>query len=451
MGGITMNKSKSVRMIVCLALVFSVLLAACGNNSNTQNNQKNSQVNDAPISTKTEKKELLVYDYGQVGQPDSELYLSLIEAFNSRDDVGSTLNYQYVPGDSYYPKLNAVFAANEPPALLSAHAAGKLKPYVDADKVIPLNEYLDADPEWKSRFKDGVFDNVSFDGKVYGIPTQMNATGLFYNEQILGKYNLTPPSTYEEMKNVINVLKDNGVVPIAFGAKNAWSIALFAEIITNRIGGNEPYDNVFDGTGTWEESAFIRTGEILQELVEMDAFSDGFLGLSYDEALAQFMNGQAGMFVMGSWVMGSLGSDESEIKDVVRVAPFPTFEEGKGDPNTWLGQPDRSLVISKEADNVDDLIEFIKGFSTDDIQSQIAEKTGNLTVTKTELDSTKVLPLGVELSKLMESMTQMVIFYDVGLGAAIGDEYNNTIVSILAGRQPAEAFAKLQKYTEDNR
>ena len=100
---------------------------------------------------------------------------------------------------------------------------------------------------------------------------------------------------------------------------------------------------------------------------------------------------------------------------------------------------------------MDDLVEFIKGFSTDDIQSQIAEKTGNLTVTKAQLDPTKVLPLGVELSKLMENMTQMVIFYDVGLGATIGDEYNNTIVSILAGESPAAAFAKLQKYTEANR
>lgn len=448
------GKMKTLSVLLGLLLVLAVVLPACGTNQgagggNAGQNGQGAAPNETGGSA--DKTQLLIYDYGQVGQPDSEIYNSLVQKFNARDDVRSVLNYQYVPGDSYYLKLNAVFAANEPPDLFSAHAAGKLKPYVDADKVLPLNEFLDADPEWKARFKEGVFDSVTFDGKIYGIPTQMNATALFYNQQIFDQYGLKPPGTYEELKHAVKVLRDNNVTPIAFGAKNPWAIALVAEIITNRIGGNEPYDRVFEGTGTWEDPAFIRTGEILQELVAMKAFSEGFLGLSYDEFVAQFMNGQAAMLIMGSWVMGTIGGDSSPIKDVVRVAPFPVFEGGIGDPNTWLGQPDRSLVISKEAKNKEDLIEFIKMWSTDEVQAEIAERTGNLTVTKAQLDPGKVLPLGVELAKLMESMSQMVIFYDVGLGAKIGDEYNNTIVSILAGESPAEAFAKLQKYTEENR
>src|SRR5690606_13714056 len=101
---------------------------------------------------------------------------------------------------------------------------------------------------------------------------------------------LTVPETYDDLKHAIQVFNDNDITPIAFGARAAWSIALVAEIITNRIGGDAPYDNVANGTGSWEDPAFIKTGEVLQELVDMSAFPNGFLGLGYDEVIAQFQN-----------------------------------------------------------------------------------------------------------------------------------------------------------------
>ena len=71
--------------------------------------------------------------------------------------------------------------------------------------------------------------------------------------------------------------------------------------------------------------------------------------------------------------------------------------------------------------------------------------------TKVTLDPMKVPELSKSLKKEMSTMTSMFIFYDVGLGAKIGDEYNNTIQEILAGVKPEEAFKNLQQYTEDNR
>lgn len=435
--------------MLSVIFVISILLTACGGNS--ANEGSDDPITSSPKSSGEDVVEMLVYDYGQVGQPDSIIYQELIEEFNADGDIPAILKYQYVPGDSYYPKLNAVIAGNEAPDLFSSHAAGQLEPYVSSGRVLPLNEYLDADPEWKARFKEGVFDNVSFDGQIYGVPTQMNAVGLFYNKKLFDEHGVTPPKTYDDLKHVIGVFNDNNITPIAFGAKEAWSVALFAEIVTNRIGGNEPYDKVADGSGTWLDPAFIETGKILQELMDMNAFTPNYLGVSYDEAIAEFLNSQAAMLVMGSWVMGTIGGEDSPIKDHVHVVPFPTFEGGRGDVNTWLGQPDRSLVISRDAKDKDALIAFIKKWSTDEVQAEIAERTGNLTVTKTKLDPAKVLPLGVELSQLMEDMKEMVIFYDVGLGPKLGDEYNNTIIKILAGISPEQAFEELQQFTEDNR
>ena len=401
-----------------------------------------------PVMANQGKVKMIAYDHGHEGDPEVEIYKDVVEEFNRRTDVDATIEYRFIAGDAYYPRINAMIAANDAPDIFSSHAAGRLKTYVDAGKVYPLNEAFAADPEWKSQFKEGVFDHVSFDGQIYAMPTSINVAALFYNQEIFAEYGLQPPTTYAEMKEVIEVFVNDGVTPFAFGAKDPWAAAVFVELVENRIGGSEPFNRIVNRTGTWLDPCFIKGGEVMQELVDLGAFPDGFLGMGYDETLAMFMNGQAAMFVMGSWAVGSIGSEDSGIKDVVGVARFPVFEDGIGDIDAWLGQPDHNLTITASAADKDAAVSFLKMWSADEVQRISAKRTGKLTVTRAELDPTELLPLGIELSNLLEDMKTMFLFYDVALGPQLGDEYNNTIQAVLAGMSPEEAFGRLQKYME---
>lgn len=400
------------------------------------------------VAANSSKLKMVAYDHGHEGDPEIEIYKALVEEYNLRTDTNAAIEYRFIAGDAYYPRINAMIAANDAPDIFSSHAAGRLKTYVDAGKIYSLDDAFAKDPEWRERFKEGVFDHLTFDGKIYAIPTSINVAALFYNTQIFAEYGLEPPTTYDELKEVIRVLVDNNVTPFAFGAKDAWAAAVFAELVENRIGGSEPFEKVVARTGSWEDSCFIKGGEVMQELVALGAFPDGFLGMGYDETLAMFTNGQAAMFVMGSWAVGSIGAEDSRVKDITGVAKFPVFKDGKGDIDTWLGQPDHNLAITASAADKEAAAAFLKMWSTDEVQSISAEKTGKLTVTKTQLDPANVLPLGVELSNLLEDMKEMFIFYDVALGPQIGDEYNNTVQAVLAGMPPEEAFGRLQKYME---
>lgn len=423
-------------------LVLSSVLAGCGNSSESSTGS----------GSTTGTSETVIYDWQNADSYVYKMSEQLAKEYNARKDAKTTMKVQHIPGtDRYYPKLNAELAANAGPDVFVSHAAGKLKTYADSGRIMDLTEILNADPEWKKSFTSGAFNLLTFDNKVYAIPTAFATVPLFYNKEIFAKYKLTPPTTYEELKNVIKVLKDNGVTPFAFGAKESWTSALFSEMVANRIGGDEPFNKLMEGTGTWMDPSYIQTGNVMNELRDMGAFPSGFLGLDNTAITNMFKNGEAAMFVMGSWAVGSVEAADSKVQGKIGIAKFPTFEGGKGDLNTWLGQPSYNLVIRANTKNKDAALEYIKAWTSNDIQTKLAEENGDIPAVNVKLDKDKVPAVAQDLQKEMSDMKGMFIFYDVGLGAKIGDEYNTTIQAILAGQSPEEAFQSLEQFTQDNK
>lgn len=458
-GHIYMSRIKAISGLLIVVLAFVTILSACGNGNN------NSVDNNSPAKTTTsntksaekavEKPKAKVvlnsFDWTEPNSTRFQVGLDLVAEFNARDDVNATVKDDHLNSTAFYPKLNAMIAGNEAPDVFTLHGAGKMKTYSDAGKLVELTDYLNADPAWKDSFISGAFSLMTFDDKVFGIPVSFSTAPMYYNKEIFAKYNLQPPATYTDLKEIIKVLTANNVTPIAMAAKDAWVSALFSELVANRIGGDAPFDAIMNGGGTWLDPSFIEMGKVMQELVALKAFPEGFLSLDNTGMTSMFKNGEAAMMVTGSWGINSVVAEDSKIKDVVAITKFPVFENGKGSIDTWLGQPGFNFVISDKSKDKEASLEFIKMWTNNKYQTLVGEVIGDLPATKVELDPMKVPELSKSLKQEMSTMTSMFIFYDVGLGAKIGDEYNNTIQEILAGMNPEEALKNLQQYTEDNR
>jgi raffinose/stachyose/melibiose transport system substrate-binding protein len=398
-----------------------------------------------------EKPRLVVYDYGHAEEPVVVLYKKLVDAYNARPEAKVLLDYQFIPGDAYYPKLNAAIAANAAPDIFSSHAGGVLASYVTAGKVLALDGALSKDPPWKNRFVAGAFDALSVGGKVYAVPTSQAVVPIFYNKEIFARLGLKVPRTYDDLKGVISTLLANGVIPFANGDKDVWVGAMMAEVITNRSGGNAPYAAIAAGGGNWSDPSFAKAGKILQELVSLKAFPDNFLGIGYDAMISLFMGEKAAMCLNGTWDLGRFAAADSPIKDKVGVMNFPAVPGGVGAGSDWLGNPDHNIAISAANKSPEASVDFLKIWASEEVQKNIGEEQGKIIVTKTTLDPKKVPAVANELNVLLQKMTGTFLFYDVGLGPTIGQEYNNTVQAILAGTDPASAFQKLQKFTEDTR
>lgn len=444
-------------LLLCIVMVFSFILAGCGEKpGSTQSTtadgaataDSNAAAEETTAAAPAEKVNISISAWGIETDPNSQIIKQAVELYNQKNTLNATATVEFTEQEQYKTKIAAEMAANEVPDLFNSWAAGFLKPFVKAGKVYNLSEALDKDSEWKDRYVSGILSSLTFDGKVYAAPTTQTIVCLFYNKEIFAKYGLEPPATYNDLKNIVTTLNNNGITPFALGNKGPWVGAMMSELVANRIGGSEPFNKVYDGTGTWEDPSFIEAGKIMAELVNMNAFPKGFNALDNDPSRALFVEGKAAMHVMGSWAIQQLAA--TDLKGKFDVTKFPAFDGGKGSADAWLGQPDQSFGISANSKNIEAAAAFIKTMSDPEIQGKLAE-AGNLVATKITLDAAKVDPVAMKVAELQKSMTELFIFYDVGLGATVGNEFNNTIQAIMAGKSPEESFKKLQQFTESNK
>ncbi|QHT59603.1 extracellular solute-binding protein [Paenibacillus lycopersici] len=127
-------------------------------------------------------------------------------------------------GDQYNQKYNLMFASNDLPDMFilkstdgRQSARSMLKKLVDADMVEDLTDVYsqyasDEVKDYYKSFENKTLDYASFDGKMYGLPSQgdtyANVQILWVRQDWLDKLGLQPPKTVDDLLNVARAFKN---------------------------------------------------------------------------------------------------------------------------------------------------------------------------------------------------------------------------------------------------
>ena len=72
-----------------------------------------------------------------------------------------------------------------------------------------LSTMYEEDTEFTDTFVEGALDEVTYNGKIYGAPTDITCMTVWYNnKKIFEENNVSVPKTYEELKEVIAKLEE---------------------------------------------------------------------------------------------------------------------------------------------------------------------------------------------------------------------------------------------------
>lgn len=374
----------------------------------------------------------------------SKTHYTIVEEIISnfeKENQGVNVEVEVLSNEQYKDKIKVLSTSNELPDVGMTWAAGYLTPYVDGKKFTPLDDILQSD--LKDSFVPGTAEAYAIDGKTYGLPLELNIATIFYNKAIFDEYGLEAPKTYDEFKNVIKTLTDNGVAPIALGNKDRWTGSLWYMYLADRIGGADVLTSAINRTGTFEDPALVSAAKEIQSLVDMNAFVKGFNGLADEEAKSMFMNGQAAMYLIGSWDLPNYTTNEDvpqEFRDSIGFFNFPTVD-GKGELTSHVGGPGVGLFVSEDSDVKEEAKKFVSYFVKAWGEKSVTQ-AGVIPATKLDASSLELPQMYIDVLNELSNATNITLFADVQMSPEVAEVHLTQIQALFGKEATPEDFAK---------
>ena len=455
----------------CLAIVLSIgmiagLLSGCGGGSGSSGGSSSAPADsgseapaadsgsEAPAASDTasgDVEEITWMFWDDLNATEDLIslgYKDVIDRFNT--DYAGQYHVTVVTTnlEEYYPKLNALVAANETPDVFIVSPGANLTDYVAPGVTADLTSILkDENPDWYASFSGGVFDKQTYDGKIYAVPTNMAAACVFYNTEIFEKAGAEVPTTYDELLDACEKIQAAGYTPITISAGTAWCLSMLVGYLCDREGGPDNLDKINDGTGSWLDPSFLAAGEKMVELSQY--FQRTAAGDTNDVATAAFYNEEAGMLIQGSWAIGQINGANPDFEDKCGVFQFPGIPGG-ADPNRIIAKTD-SLAMSSKTEHKDACVALIKYFTDETAQKYTAEVGGKIPIIDVDVDYDKAPAQLKYVMDILSTTSGTLGFYNESFATSeAGAEFDNQMVSIYLGDQTVEeGFQKVQNFFEE--
>lgn len=282
-----------------------------------------------------------------------------------------TFVMQSDPHGDYEVKLLAAIAAGEAPDLINV--LDYLYPKFVSKSMLAEVDLpamgVKTDEELKALYTPGALDGLTVDGKIYGLPEELNTFVLFLNKQHFQEAGLDAtdqknwPKTWDDLFTLAKKLqvKDSGGNFTRLGFNWVWGLdgfwyAMEYWPILNQYGCKVIGD---DG------KAAINSPECVQAFTDtwQRVVKDGIGGPDYAtvnpvNALQDFSDGRQAMTMAGIWAPPLFGDD---VRNNYVVAPIPQKDPAK--PHTLLYN--YSMTVTKASKNQAEAWKFLRFLTSD--------------------------------------------------------------------------------------
>jgi raffinose/stachyose/melibiose transport system substrate-binding protein len=347
-----------------------------------------------------------------------------------------TINITVLENEAFKSKLPTVMQGGEPPDLFQSWGGGTMNEYAKAGLLRDITPEITG--EWGDSFSPGALGVYAYDGKQYGVPWDMGAIGFWYNKALFAQAGIdAPPATYAEFLEDVQALKDAGITPIALGEGEKWPGHYYWVYPAVRLGGKEAFDAAYSRTGAFTDEPFVEAAELMMDLVALDPFPEGYLGLGYGDQSALMGNAEAAMELMGQWApavqKGNSASGEG-LGDDLGFFMFPGVEGGAGAPTDVMGGGN-GICVGKDAP--DEAVDFLQFLTSLENQKAVTEAGFAIPVVagaETAIED----PNMMMVYEAVAAAEYFQLYYDQYLPPSVGEAVNDSCQALFAGTMTPE-------------
>jgi multiple sugar transport system substrate-binding protein len=334
---------------------------------------------------------------GWPGGAEETALRAVVEAYNAKSDVADAdkVDLLFFSRDGFYDKLQTDMAAGTDAFdinLLATYAIGRYAPYM---------EPVDLGPDAVKTFGESVLTTMQYDGKQYGVPTDLSLHFMYYrkdlidallsddaakakyaeiSEKMLGK-KLEPKDpdqwTWDDWAATALYFSksQNPDSPVRYGTVLQMKNLLFNMMVFQSIPRSYGGDWMDASGNITVDSDAYRTGlELYKTLYDAGASPKDSLSYEYPETDAAFASGQVATALQWNAAAGELTDPEKSpavAENVAIVAP-PAGPDDRADHIHGLG-----FGLNKNAKNKEGAVKFLRWLATEDAALLYARNGGS--------------------------------------------------------------------------
>jgi raffinose/stachyose/melibiose transport system substrate-binding protein len=285
-------------------------------------------------------------------------------------------------------------------------------------------------------------ERVTYDGKVYGIPGEMETVGLFYNTQVFADLGIEPPTSLDELRDVSETIREAGLVPMAFGDADGWPGGHLLSMTLSSAVGPEGMEELLAGERSWDSPEVVEALTFWREADENGWLPDSPVSIDYDTMKSLYTSGEAAMIPTGSWFINDLAADADFESAYI---PFPS----QGGEGVYAGGLGSGPFVAANTDNPDGAIQLLDFLASEEHGRWIVENQKTIPPRPVETEGLDVDPLLAQVldqvSALSEGGGDLGYNIDVLMGEQFNEAMFDGVQAVLTGQStPQEVAAALQ-------
>jgi raffinose/stachyose/melibiose transport system substrate-binding protein len=337
---------KRIFLLAISLLLVVGIIAGCSSKNTSSDNTKEDD-------TKKNEEEVVTLNLFQFKVEIAEDLQKMIEEFEAEHPNIKVKLETVGGGADYGAALKAKFASGEKPDIFNNGGFKELELWKEhlAD--------LSNEPWAEHVLPIGKVPMTDTDGKLYGMPVNLEGYGFIYNKDLFEKAGITEaPNTISELKDAAQKLKDAGITPFSAGYGEWWVIGqhLLNIAFAQQDDPVAYIEGLYDGSQKIVgNEKFAQFKDVLD--TEIGFANDNPITTDYNTQVTLFASGQTAMLQQGNWTENMI----TEINPEINMAFLPISlndDEAASDrlpvgvPNNW--------VVNKNSEHLEEAKLFLE-------------------------------------------------------------------------------------------
>jgi raffinose/stachyose/melibiose transport system substrate-binding protein len=357
------------------------------------------------------------------------------------------IKMEAVADEPYKDKIRVLMASEQVPDVFFSWSGEFGKKFARGGRALDITAAV-YDSDWKDRFSEASMGPFKYQGKLYGVPINVDAKFMLYNKKIFADQGIAEPKTYAEFLDACKKLKAAGVVPIAFGNQYPWAASHYIGDLLGKLVPNDvrlaDYELTAPADKLYTDPGYVRALTEFKRLNDEGYFNRGSNALTHAIARGSFLAGRTAMIYMELVEFNQLKGTKAE-KDGWDFFKLPGFADGKGDGGLLTGAPD-GFMVSAKTTHPKEALEFLKFLTSADQGKKYVKVTGMTSAVKGSITAENADAMTLKGLDVLNAASGLALWLDTDMDARSTEVLLAGSQAILNGTEtPEQVMAKVRE------